>query len=149
MGIAIAAAITSLLPWILAWFALGGNSESVAQNIQNFGAAVTKGPVQVAVNAWIEVAVVAAALGFAVWIAESKTAKHLGQEVSAPPVESIHVAAPPTFGSTGGFSAGSGGITTHASVNSQAGGSGSAGVGTPGRRITKKTTTKKSSAFGE
>lgn len=124
-------------------------AKKIDQQIQNFGNAFTKGPVSVVTNAWIEVAVIAAGLGFAIWIIEAKAAHHMGQEVNAPPVQSIGVASPPAFGSSGGYGFQGGGFSTSSNVSASAGHSGSTGHGAPGRKVRQtKTVTTKRSAFG-
>ncbi len=94
------------------------------QAVEGISGAITKGPTKTVVNAWVEVAVITAALGFGVWILEAKVAKkQFGQDVAAPGVESIHVPQPPNLGSSSGYSAGPGGITAHGGVASSMGGS--------------------------
>ena len=145
MAVAVVGAISSVLPWILAWFALGGNAEAVRTNIEKFGAAVTKGPISSATNAWIEVAVVAGFLGFGFYILQSKYAKSQGYDVAPPPVESIHVAAPPTFGASGGYSVA--GVSGSVSAQPSSGGSRAAGNVTKSKGAPKKSTAKRA-AFG-
>jgi hypothetical protein len=126
-------AIVSLLPWIAAWVALGGNVKSIEQNIEGFGAAITQGPISSATNAWVKVAVIAAGLGIGVWLLETKLAHNMGQELDAPPVSPIYVAHPPSFGTSGGYEANAGPVRVHAGVTSQGGGGGGGGYGEGGR----------------
>lgn len=147
MGVALVGVIGGILPWIIAWFALGGNSESVQQNIEKFGAAVTKGPISSATNAWIEVAVVAGLLGFGFYVLQSKYAKSQGYDLAPPAAESIYVAAPPTFGAGGGYKVG--GVSGSVSATG-AGSSGSRTAGTVTKSKTPPVSRKaaKRSAFG-
>ena len=101
---------------MFAWFVLGGNAKSVEQNIEGFGNAVISPPINQAVNAWIKVAVIFSSLGLTVWFVESRIAKHEGQTVPLPPVQSIGPPTPPTFSATGGFGAQAGPIAVSQGV---------------------------------
>ena len=136
---------------IIAAVLIPGVQQKITDAIQSFSNAIIGPPIARATNAWIEVAIIAAGLGFAIWIIEAKTAKSMGQEIGAPPVESIHVASPPTFGAGGGLSAStSGGVGFTSDVHAQGGGTGARGVGhAPQPRTTKTKTVTKRSAFEE
>jgi hypothetical protein len=101
-----------------------GVSQKVETTVEDIFHGVSSGATSGIVNAWIEVAAVAAGLAFLIWVAESKTAPHLGQQVGAPPaVEPIRVAATPTFGTTAGVSAGPGGVNLGSTTTAATGGS--------------------------
>lgn len=110
------ALITTLAPWVLGWFALGGNAHSVEQNIEGFGQSLTQGPVNTAVNAWMKVLLIGGAFGLVIWGIEVEASKRLG--VAAPSAPSLAPSAPtaPTFGATGGYSASAGPLTTYSGV---------------------------------
>lgn len=96
-------AVAAILPWILAYFALGGSPQAITKNIENFGKAVTQGPISTVVNAWVEVALITAGLGLGIWFLEIKVGKHEGIQVGAPAAPTLSAPAP---GFGGGASAG-------------------------------------------
>ncbi len=110
LAVALVELVAALVPWLVAWFLLGGNVDKVTQNIEKIGEAITKGPVTTATNAWVKVAFIGAGLGIGIWLLETKIAKaeNLG-EVKPPTVAPIQVAQAPSFGGGGGFSIGRGG----------------------------------------
>jgi hypothetical protein len=113
---------------ILALFAIAVLDPTVQQRIESvlsgFGSAAASGPISTATKWWLLAAGAVGALGVGWWIVETKVAKHEGYDVAPPPVESIGVPAPPTFGASGGFTASSqGGIGLEQRVTAEGGGS--------------------------
>lgn len=129
-----------------------GLSAKVSEALHNMNAGFVSGTTQPITNAWIEVAVVAATLGFVIWLVEAKTAKHYGYEVAPPPVQSIGVAAPPSFGGSSSFTASSrGGIGVETETSANTGSSSSNSAGSQPRKISETKTTRvtKRGAFGK
>lgn len=123
MGVALVGLVGGVLPWILAWFALGGNAKSVETNIEHFGAAVTEGPVNTAVGAYKQVAIFTVVLGGAVLAAEIYATKKAGIETGPLPLTPVAVPPPPVFGASGGLTGAAGPIAVSQGV--------SAGPGAP------------------
>lgn len=94
--------VEALIPLLAAWFLF--DTPQGAQVIRNFSSAeksVLQAPVQVAIQGWLIVAGVTAALGLAIWVSEREIGKKQGYDVAPPPLEAIHVAAGPSFGAAG------------------------------------------------
>lgn len=137
-----------ILALFIAAVLIPGVEQRISAVIDDISGSLLKGPTKVVTNAWIEVAVIAAGLGIGIWLLETKIAHHMGQELAAPPVESIHVAQPPSFGSSAGFTASTrGGVGLSQEVSSQgSSGSGSRGVGEAGRSAAAKPSGKRVAA---
>ncbi|MGA2284492.1 MAG: hypothetical protein ABSH07_12660 [Candidatus Dormibacteria bacterium] len=112
---------------LLILFAIAVLDPTVQQRIESvlsgFGSAAASGPISTATKWWLLAAGAVGALGVGWWIVETKVAKHEGYDVAPPPVESIGVPAPPTFGASGGFTASSqGGVGLEQRVTAEGGG---------------------------
>jgi hypothetical protein len=97
------------IAWVLiAIFALAlipGLSSKVESTLKGVTGAATAGPVNTVLIAWGIGAVAAAGLSVIVWKITSGESKKQGTGAITPTVAPITVAAPPTFGGTGGLSA--------------------------------------------
>ncbi len=120
-------------------------AQRVETTIEGIFGAAQSGAINPIVNAWFKVALIGGGLGLSFWLIEAKIAKGMGQEVAAPPVQSIGVPAPPTFGSNSGFSVDRGGVAYSQSASATGGGGQAVAHGTPGRPITRRA--KKELAF--
>ena len=120
------------MPWILGWFALGGNPQAIIRNLTNAEQQVIQVPVNTAIKAYLLVGVIAAGLGLTVWLTETEIAKKQGYEVKPPNVEPIRTGAPPSFGASSGVRAAAGPVSVGGGITS-GGGSGDVGgmVGEP------------------
>ena len=94
-------------------------AKSVEGTLSGMGGAVFSGPVNVAVNAWMKVAVIGAGLVLGVWVLETKIAKKEGAAgpAAAPDAATVITAHEPTFNPSGGFSAGSSGVNATGGIN--------------------------------
>lgn len=108
--------LVALLPFVAAYFVLGGSAHKDIATIEQLGGAITAGPVNTAVNAWIKVLAVGAIAGLGIWIVEVESSKRLG--VAAPAAPNLAPGAPsaPTFGATGGYTLSGGPFSTSSGV---------------------------------
>ena len=113
------------MPWILGWFALGGNPNSVIKNLTNAEQQIIQVPVNTAIKAWALVVGIGAVAGIAIWLTESEISKKQGfGAVAPPPVEPLHVATAPTFGASSGVSAAGGPVRLSGGITSGGGAEG-------------------------
>lgn len=107
---AIGAIAELIIPGVIIWLLFGSGSNGNIQKVEQFGTALVTPPINTAINGYIKVAIVFIVLGGAVYVAESKYAKHEGQVLPAPPVQALGPPAPPTFGAAGGVGFQRGGV---------------------------------------
>ena len=122
-------------------------AKQVETTWQGIIGATTSGSINPIFNKWILAVVIFAGAGFTIWLVEAEVAKkRVGQDLAAPPVQSIGFPAPPTFGSSSGLNAGP--FSTSANVSG--GGLHGGGVGSPGRVAKSSASGKaaKAAAFG-
>ena len=107
----------ALLALFIGALLIPGLAQKVESTMTGIGGAVFAGPVNVAVNAWMKVALIGGVAVLGVWLIETKVAKHEGVAGPAAPSARDVVQQGPTFNPSGGFTAGPGGVSATGGIN--------------------------------